>query len=255
MDNTPLFSIIIPTLNEEEALPHLLSDLDQQTFFDFEVTIVDAYSEDKTPQIALHQCQNPKFHLVQTKERNVSTQRNLGAKQSRGTWLIFFDADSRIKPTFLAQLASGLKKYPCDACNLFAQPDKKDKSSVLFVAAQNIALYTLTAVGVPYAVGACFAVKRHVFERVGGFNPQIHHMEDSELARRIKEARYSVRMLVSPRYVYSLRRQRKEGTLKIIATNYPYYLKSLIANEFVTPKELYPMKGGKAHEKKELNDF
>jgi len=244
------FSIVIPTLNEEVALPHLLSDLRHQTHTKFEVYIVDATSTDKTLEIAKNAASDPRFNLINSTKGNVSAQRNLGASKSKGEWLIFFDADSRIKPNFLSQLLTQLKKYPCDACNLFAEPDRKDKSSTLFVAAQNIALYTLTTVGIPYAIGACFVCKREVFSRVGGFNPQIHHMEDSELARRIKDAGFNVRMLVSPKYVYSLRRQRKEGTLKIIAANYPYYLKSLIANEFVTPQELYPMKGGSSHEPK-----
>jgi glycosyltransferase involved in cell wall biosynthesis len=246
----PAFSIIIPTLNEEVALPHLISDLQNQTFNNFEVFMVDANSKDKTIEIAKKAESDARFTTITSPEQNVSVQRNFGASKAKGDWLIFFDADSRIESGFLKELGKQLSKYPCDACNLFAEPDRKDKSSTLFVAAQNIALYTLTTVGIPYAIGACFVCKRAVFEKVQGFNPQIHHMEDSELARRIKDAGFNVRMLVTPKYTYSLRRQRKEGTLKIIAANYPYYLKSLIANEFVTPQELYPMKGGSSHHSK-----
>lgn len=251
MRPAPLFSIIIPTLNEEDSLPGLLSDLTAQTLADFEVWIEDARSEDKTPAIGRAMAdKDNRFHFEGIEVRNVSSQRNAGAQKARGKWLIFLDADSRINPNFLTELKKQLSKYPCDACNLFADPDKKDKSSLLFIAAQNVALYAMTTVGIPYAVGACFICKKAVFDAVGGFNPAIHHMEDSELARRIKEHGFIVRMLIAPKYVYSLRRQREEGTLKIIAKNYPYYLKSLIANEFVTPAEVYPMLGGKAHKVK-----
>lgn len=243
----PYFSIIIPCLNEETALPELIADLKSQDFSDFEVNIVDSYSVDKTVDIGKQATTDSRFHFSQIKERNVSTQRNRGAKLSTGTWLIFLDADSRVPTSFLTQLKQQLRKYPCDACNLAAEPDQKDKNSLLFIAAQNIGLLTMTMVGIPYAVGACFVCRRSVFEKVGGFDPKIYHMEDSELARRIKDAGYSVRMLLSPVYTYSLRRQRKEGTLKIIAANYPYYLKSLVSNEFVTPKERYPMNGGTEH--------
>ena len=41
-------SVIIPTLNEEKHLPKLLKDLQKQKNKDFEVVIVDAYSDDKT---------------------------------------------------------------------------------------------------------------------------------------------------------------------------------------------------------------
>lgn len=246
----PAFSIIIPTLNEEIALPHLITDLQNQSYSNFEVLVVDADSKDKTLEIAKRAESDSRFSTLSSPEQNVSVQRNFGASKAKAEWLIFFDADSRIGPGFLKELLKQLNKYPCDACNLFAEPDRKDKSSTLFITAQNIALYTLTTVGIPYAIGACFVCKREVFNKVEGFNPQIHHMEDSELARRIKDAGFNVRMLVSPKYTYSLRRQRQEGTLKIIAANYPYYLKSLIANEFVTPQELYPMKGGSSHQSK-----
>ena len=41
-------SIIIPTLNEQFYLPKLLAALEKQTFRDFEVTVVDGGSGDKT---------------------------------------------------------------------------------------------------------------------------------------------------------------------------------------------------------------
>jgi len=44
----PFFSIIIPALNEEKYLPHLLDDLTKQTFRDFEVILVDGNSSDAT---------------------------------------------------------------------------------------------------------------------------------------------------------------------------------------------------------------
>ena len=46
-------SIVIPTLNEEEFLPTLLSCLKHQTFKDFEVIVADAGSKDNTVEIAI----------------------------------------------------------------------------------------------------------------------------------------------------------------------------------------------------------
>ena len=47
----PFFSIVIPTLNEEDYLPNLLGDLTKQTKKDFEVIIADGYSKDETKQV------------------------------------------------------------------------------------------------------------------------------------------------------------------------------------------------------------
>ena len=45
-------SIVIPTLNEEKALPNLLGDLSRQTSDNFEIIVSDGNSDDKTLEIA-----------------------------------------------------------------------------------------------------------------------------------------------------------------------------------------------------------
>ena len=47
-----IFSIIIPTFNEEEYLPILLESIKKQKFDDYEIIIADANSEDRTREIA-----------------------------------------------------------------------------------------------------------------------------------------------------------------------------------------------------------
>ncbi len=46
------FSIIIPTLNEEENLPILLSSIEKQNYKNYEVIISDSFSTDKTREVA-----------------------------------------------------------------------------------------------------------------------------------------------------------------------------------------------------------
>jgi glycosyltransferase involved in cell wall biosynthesis len=53
MPNNPFFSVIIPTLNEEDYLPKILADFAKQKERNFEIIIVDAASEDKTRERAL----------------------------------------------------------------------------------------------------------------------------------------------------------------------------------------------------------
>ena len=46
--SSPYFTIVIPTLNEEDLLPHLLNDLCKQTYKNFDVIVVDGKSLDNT---------------------------------------------------------------------------------------------------------------------------------------------------------------------------------------------------------------
>src|SRR3989339_1775373 len=106
----PFFSIIIPTLNEEVCLPKLLNDLHKQSFKSFEVIVVDGLSQDQTQAIAKTYLKQLDLQLFSNKSPGVSPQRNLGAKKSKGQYLIFFDADVQIPHNFLDLLYKQIKK-------------------------------------------------------------------------------------------------------------------------------------------------
>ena len=87
----PKISIIIPTINEANNLPLLLSDL-SSIQKEGEIIIVDCGSEDKTIDIA--NIYGAKVFI--SKERNRGLQLDIGAKHSNGDWLIFLHADTRL---------------------------------------------------------------------------------------------------------------------------------------------------------------
>src|SRR3990172_1161417 len=94
-----MFSVIIPTLNEQKFLPNLLTSLSEQSYRDFEVIIVDGGSEDKTVVRARsYKKKLPSLTIIEHARRGVSAQRNEGAASARGEWLVFIDADSILMP-------------------------------------------------------------------------------------------------------------------------------------------------------------
>ena len=97
-------SIIIPTINEANNLPLLLSDLSliQQ---EGEILIVDSGSKDKTIDIA--NIYGAKVY--KSKERNRGLQLDIGAKNSKGEWLIFLHADTRLTHDWFKKIKSILK--------------------------------------------------------------------------------------------------------------------------------------------------
>ena len=97
-------SIIIPTINEANNLPLLLSDL-SSIHKEGEIIIVDCGSEDKTIDIA--NIYGAKVY--KSEERNRGLQLNMGAKNSKGEWLIFLHADTRLTPDWLTKINSVLK--------------------------------------------------------------------------------------------------------------------------------------------------
>ena len=97
-------SIIIPTINEANNLPLLLSDLsDIQK--EGEIIIVDCGSEDKTIDVA--NIYGAK--VFKSEERNRGLQLDIGAKNSKGDWLIFLHADTRLTHDWLKKINLVLK--------------------------------------------------------------------------------------------------------------------------------------------------
>ena len=98
-------SIIIPTINEANNLPLLLSDLSiiQK---EGEILIVDCGSKDRTIDIA--KIYGAKVYKSQ--ERNRGLQLDLGAKNSTGDWLIFLHADTRLTHDWFTKIKSVFKE-------------------------------------------------------------------------------------------------------------------------------------------------
>ena len=97
-------SIIIPTINEANNLPLLLSDL-SSIQKEGEIIIVDCGSEDKTIDIA--NIYGAKVFI--SKERNRGLQLNIGAENSKGEGLIFLHADTRLTHDWYTKIKSVLK--------------------------------------------------------------------------------------------------------------------------------------------------
>ena len=97
-------SIIIPTNNEAKNLPLLLSDLSSIQKV-VEIIIVDCGSGDKTIDIA--NIYGAKVY--QSEERNRGLQLDIGAKNSKGDWLIFLHADTRLTHDWFRKINSVLK--------------------------------------------------------------------------------------------------------------------------------------------------
>tara|TARA_Y100001968_G_C19353112_1_gene715752 strand:- start:108 stop:791 length:684 start_codon:yes stop_codon:yes gene_type:complete len=97
-------SIIIPTHNEAQHLPLLLSDL---SIFNegIEIIIVDCNSDDKTKEIA----NIYKTNIYESKKKNRGLQLNIGAKKAKGEWFIFIHADSRLSKDWIKKVKSVIR--------------------------------------------------------------------------------------------------------------------------------------------------
>lgn len=240
-------SIIIPTLNEEGVVGNLLADLAAQTYQDFEVLVVDGSSEDGTRAEATRfASQLPQLSVLRTTKRNVSYQRNTGANKAASDWLIFMDADNRLDDDFLEKLVEVLRQGKRDIYLPWVSTRSKHPKDMGIAQVMNLFVEIQQHTKNPYGSEACYVIRTDVFKSLGGFDPKIPFSEGPELLRRAKVDGCSMQTLRQPRFYYSLRRFRKQGTLQIARAFAEIELKRLMTG--VTPSDtaakLYPMAGG-----------
>lgn len=102
----PLLAVVIPTLDEAEALPLLLDDL-RALELPFRVIVVDGGSSDGTPEAA-----REKGALVVYSPAGRARQLNAGAAAAQEPWLLFLHADSRLPAASCRALARWLSSAP-----------------------------------------------------------------------------------------------------------------------------------------------
>ncbi len=241
----PFFSIIIPTLNEENFLPFLLKDLMRQTFKNFEVIHIDGQSEDKTIVLAQQFNSKIKIQSFIVKKRNVSFQRNIGAEKAVGSWLIFMDADDRLPINFLQLINSKLIKKPkIDLFSTYIKIKEKNLAFKAFAEIINLQIDLSNILNLkPRALGSMIGIKKELFKKIK-FSEKNKICEDAFFIAQAKKQNLKFIIFKTPKYYYSLRRLHKEGILKmlkIITKIQIYYTKG---SKFESYDCGYKMKGG-----------
>jgi len=174
--NLTKISIIIPTINEANNLPLLLSDLSiiQKVG---EIIIVDCGSKDKTIDVA--NIYGAKVY--KSKERNRGLQLDLGAKNSKGEWLIFLHADTRLTNDWFIKIKSVFKGDKNFIYNFkFKINNKKKIYRVLEILVNFRSRYLKQ----PYGDQGLI-IHKSIYLKNNGFR-KIPLMEDVDFFRRLK---------------------------------------------------------------------
>lgn len=122
----PLISVIIPVYNCEEYLETCVDSIQNQTFTDFEIILVDDGSPDNSGKICdtLSEKYNNIIVLHQENQGQAAA-RNSGVKIARGEWLHFVDSDDLIHPRMLQSLYSAAIKNNVKLAMCSAVQDEK----------------------------------------------------------------------------------------------------------------------------------
>lgn len=223
-------SIIIPTYNEEEFLPNLLTSIQRQQFEDMEVIISDANSVDKTVEIAeSYGCKVVPGGLP-------AVGRNRGAEVANGELLLFLDADCVLTNNYISSAIEEFELYNLGIAITQIVPLEKGFINQLSHELANYMTKQISQIK-PHGAG-CYGILTYksLHEEVGGFDEEVDFGEDTDYIERIgKISRFKV--LDNPRLLISTRRLEEEG-YKDIALKYTKSTVKQLKGEKITLNEL-----------------
>ena len=192
----PKISIIIPTINEANNLPLLFSDL-SSIQKEGEIIIVDCGSEDKTIDIA--NIYGAKVFI--SKERNRGLQLDIGAKNSKGEWLIFLHADTRLTHDWYKKINSFLKK---NKNSIYYFEFKINNKKIIYRVLEILVNCRSRFFKQPYGDQGLI-IHRKIYFKNNGFR-EIPLMEDVDFLRRLNKK--NLKQLNLPIFISSRKWER-----------------------------------------------
>ena len=193
-----MFSVIIPLYNKAPYIERAIKSVQQQTFQEFEIIVIDDGSADESLACLHKVCDeicvyepsfSKKITIIEQANQGVSTTRNNGAKLAKYDYLAFLDADDWWDISFLEKMKELTEKYP-DAgiygSNYYKVKTGKNTPAKIGVDANFVSGYIdyfkaySTSHWMPLWTGAV-VVPLDIFNKVGGFKTQLFLGEDFDL--------------------------------------------------------------------------
>ena len=133
-----MVSIIIPVYNTIQYLPDVISDVQAQTYTDFEAVFVDNGSEDGSLELLKEAAsKDERIKVLVCDKRGAGAARNLGLETARGEYIQFLDSDDRFDKQLLEKSVEKAEELNTDILMFdvccFRDEDGMDMFSEWFV--------------------------------------------------------------------------------------------------------------------------
>lgn len=182
-----MLSIITPMHNEEKTIGKLLDSIQDSSFKDYEVIIVDDKSDDGSVEIVK---KYPVKLIQNDKNLGSAGSRNKGAKEAKGDILVFLDADTIVHKDTLEKINNWFKKkinvlngiYSKNSINHGFFPEYKalwDYYGWLNIKSNTVSTFE----------PRCGAIRKSFFDKIVGFDEKYSgaSVEDIEFGYRVSD--------------------------------------------------------------------
>lgn len=233
-------NIVISALNEEKYIGLLLDSLTKQTNKDFDVTVVDGQSEDKTVEVSKRFTDKLDLKVVVCPKRGLGTQRSYGAHLGQAEKILFLDSDIILHPRFVEDLLEELANKDLDLVNCWLIPLSKKRVDKVMYNLYNIFFLEFSRYVWPVGIGNSLLVKREVFEKTGDFGDMV--WEDVDFVKRAMALGAKYGVLRKPKVYASVRRFEMQGRMNYIKENFKILRYAIREGKMPDQKSgLYPL--------------
>jgi glycosyltransferase involved in cell wall biosynthesis len=180
MDDYPFCSVVIPALNEQDAIERCLVSLNNQTYprDKYEIIVVDNGSSDATHSIAAKYADR----VLDKPGVNVGAVRNYGARHATGDILICTDSDCLFDRTWIESGVSLLQGYPD---HVFGGGLKSGDNSTWIERCWLLNDQGENTRQQKDLMGSCIFIWNSIFMKVGSFREDVTSGEDTELSKAL----------------------------------------------------------------------
>ena len=173
------FSVIIPTYNNASKISGTIQSVLKQSFQDWEIIIVDDGSTDDTEKrISSLISENANLYFQKQKNRGVAFARNSGAKLSKGKFITFIDSDDTVTDQWLADFHNLAADETAGYLSCGYKLNGKHHSPRIIKGISSSKYSSLAGT---------FALKKEVFDQIGGYDTNLKQSENWELTARALE--------------------------------------------------------------------
>ena len=208
-------AVVIPCLNEEHYVGKLLEDLAKQNTKPNEVFVVDCHSKDGTVRSAKGFVHQLPLSVLQSPYRSAAAARNTGADVAKTDFVLFLDADMRIKPDFIERLVNKASAKQVDFVSPRLSIEGHHPFDHLIVWCLNFWNYFYHMILRRHAggVGGAMLIKRSAHKAIGGYNPKLREFDDIDYMMKMWKHGTSFAFCWKAAATHSNRRFVKQGRL------------------------------------------
>lgn len=227
----PKISIVLPTYNGERYIQESINSIINQTFTDWELIIVNDCSTDDTSLILnTYAVQDERIKVINNdKNQKLPQSLNIGFQNASGEYLSWTSDDNYYLPDAIEKMVAYLDTYK-DIYMVCANMYFIDLNGTYQGVFQE---YDETLMYFQNYVGACFAYRKEVLEKIGGYDSDMFLVEDYDYWLRILLNFKKIGYIQEPLYAYrrhsnSLTESRNEDVWKQLFILRRKYLKQML---------------------------